>query len=102
VSPEVASPGTTLTFTAKVQGTATSVTINGGKRTDAAVTFTLPLVEGASAGGVTTWSATTSALTTTGQYGYSAIATATDGTTVEMPGVSGWTFCVGNPATDCG
>ena len=91
VTPPVAHVGEPLTFTAKVKGEATKVVMSGSK-TDGTGQFDFILTKGSTAGGVTTWAFTTSASSLTGVYRYFARAFATDGTVVEMPGVSAWTF----------
>ncbi len=101
VDPEVVDPGGSLTFSAEVRGQATSVTINAFKRDTGALVLTLPLVQGATVGDVTSWSAGTTAPAAKGEYRFFATATSTDGVEVKMPGVSGWTFCVGDPLIDC-
>lgn len=101
VTPEVVDPGHPLTFTVQVRGTALGVLVQAFHRTSGAVGVDTHLTAAGSAGGVTTWSVTTTAPSTQGEYRYFAYAEATDGHVVEMPGVSGWTFCVGNPSVDC-
>lgn len=95
-SPEMVSAGATMTFTARVRGAAASVTMTVYKRDTGVLAITLPLTPGATVAGVTTWSAGTTAPVDPGEYRYYASAVASDGATVEMPGVSGWTFLV-NP-----
>jgi hypothetical protein len=90
-----------MTFTATVSGTATNVSITVYNRATGAVTMTVPLSAGATAGGVTTWSASGTAPGTRGEYRYSATAQGSGGDSTIMPGVSGWTFCVGDPSVDC-
>jgi type IV secretory pathway VirB10-like protein len=101
VNPEVADPGDPLTFSSDVRGPAASVTITVYKRDTGDLALTLPLVQGATVGDVTTWSAGAAAPAVRGEYRYFAAATTADGIEVEMPGVSAWTFCVGDPAVDC-
>lgn len=101
VNPEVVDPGNPLTFQAQITGTAVSVTMSVYKSDSGALALSLPLVQGATVGDVTTWSAGTSAPAAKGVYRYYASAVGQDGTVVEMPGVSGWTFCVGDPMVDC-
>lgn len=95
-SPEVVSAGAPMTFTARVRGAAASVTMTVYKRDTGVLAITLPLAPGAAVAGVTTWSAGTTAPVDPGEYRYHASAVSSDGATVEMPGVSGWTFLV-NP-----
>lgn len=94
VDPAVVSPGDAMTFTADVSGTATSVTMTVYKMDTGTLAMTLPLIEGATVGNVTTWSAGAAAPAVTGDYRYFASAVATDGSVVEMPGISAWTFTV--------
>jgi hypothetical protein len=101
VTPEVVDPGDMLSFSAEVQGTATSVAMTVFHADSGTLALTLPLVQGATTGSVTTWSNTATAPAAKGIYRYFASATASDGSIVEMPGTSGWTFCVGDPAVDC-
>lgn len=101
VNPEVTDPGNPLTFSAQVSGTAVNVTMRVYKRDTGDLAITLPLVQGATVGDLTTWSASTAAPAAKGVYRYFASATGEDGTVVEMPGTSGWTFCVGDPMVDC-
>lgn len=101
VDPEVADPGDPLTFSAEVSGAAESVTINVYAISSGDLALTLPLIEGATVEGITNWSATAGAPATKGAYRYYASALAADGSVVEMPGVSGWTFCIGDPLVDC-
>lgn len=91
--PEVLSTGMPMEFTVKLKGEATSVTmLIRGPAPDALLT--LHKVE--TIGEVTTWVVTAPASGMPGVYHYYASAIGTDGATVEMPGVSGWTFQV-NP-----
>lgn len=101
VNPEVMNPGDPITFSAQLKGTAVSVTTSVYKRDSAVLALSLPLIRGATVGDVTTWSAGTNAPAEKGVYRYYASAVAEDGSVIEMPGVSGWTFCVGDPVVDC-
>lgn len=90
--PEVVSTGMPMEYTVKVKGEAASVTMSIRGPIDSS----LPLHQIATIGEITTWAATEPAPGMPGVYHYYATAVGTDGTTVEMPGVSGWTFQV-NP-----
>lgn len=99
-SPEVVAPGAPITFTASIRGTAASATISVFNRTSGALVLTSSLSAGATSGDITAWSGNATAPAVPGEYRYYASATGAGGT-VEMPGVSGWTFCVGDPEVDC-
>jgi len=90
--PQVVSTNRPMEFTAKVKGEAVSVTMSIKGPIDS----TLVLHKVVTVGEITTWAANTPAPANPGMYHYYATAVAADGTTVEMPGVSGWTFQV-NP-----
>lgn len=90
--PQVVSTNMPMEFTAKVKGEAVSVTMSIKGPIDS----TLALHKVITVGEITTWAANTPAPANPGIYRYYASAVGTDGTTVEMPGVSGWTFQV-NP-----
>ncbi|RJQ44008.1 MAG: hypothetical protein C4534_07170 [Gaiellales bacterium] len=103
VSPEVVAPGGAIKFSAWVRGDAASVTmtVKGGE--SPAPVMTVPLSFSLHAGGgIYRWDATVNAPMAPGLYRYYASAVSTAGATAEMPGVSGWSFCVGDPMTDCG
>ena len=91
VDPPVSTVGDPLTFSAQVMGEADRVVMSGS-RLDGTGAFDFELAKGATVDGVTTWSYVTSATSLTGVYRYFARAFAPDGTVVEMPGVSAWTF----------
>lgn len=93
VAPEVSNPGDTLTFTVLVRGTADRVVVSG-ERTTGGGAFDFEMAPAGTAGDVTTWTYSTEATTLTGVYRYYARAFAPDGTVVEMPGVSGYTFSI--------
>ncbi|MDO8735786.1 MAG: hypothetical protein Q7K29_01715 [Thermoleophilia bacterium] len=102
VDPEVIAPGGTTTFSAWVNGEAASVTITVYKLDSGALAMTVPLSFDLHAGsGIYKWSAAVNVPTAKGVYRYYASAVSTGGVTAEMPGVSGWTFCVGDPTVDC-
>lgn len=102
VSPEVIAPGGALTFSAWVRGEASSVTIKAYRQDSGTLTMTVPLAFTVHAGsGIDRWSATTAAPAAKGAYRYYASGVSSGGATAEMPGVSGWTFCVGDPSVDC-
>jgi len=102
VDPEVVMPGGTTTFSAWVNGDASSVTITVYNLESGALAMTVPLsFDYHASGDLDKWSGTINAPATTGVYRYYARAVSTNGVTADMPGVSGWTFCVGNPSTDC-
>jgi hypothetical protein len=92
VVPEVISAGMPMEFIAEVQGSASSVTMSIRGPADSTVSLTRGVT---SPGGITVWRATANAPATPGIYRYYASAvSAADGSTVEMPGVSGWSFQV--------
>jgi hypothetical protein len=91
VTPQVASVGDPLTFGAQVIGEADRVVMSGS-RLDGTGAFDFELTQAGTVDGVTTWTYSTPATSLTGVYRYFARAFAPDGTVVEMPGVSAWTF----------
>lgn len=90
--PEVVSVGMPMEYTVKVRGEAATVTmaIRG------AVEYSLALHKVSTVGDTTTWAVNAPAPGTPGIYRYFASAVGLDGTMVEMPGTSAWTFQV-NP-----
>lgn len=82
------STGMPIEYTIKVKGEATYVTMS----IKGPLNMSVPLPKVATIGEITTWAATIPAPVEPGIYHYYASAIGTDGTTVEMPGVSGWTF----------
>lgn len=91
VVPEEVSAGMPMEFIAEVRGNATMVTMTIRGPVDS----TLNLERGVTTpAGLTIWRKTASAPGVPGVYRYYATATAPDGSTVEMPGVSGWSFQV--------
>lgn len=102
VNPSFVPPGEPVTFSAWVKGEAASVTMRVNERDSGNLVLTVPLVfETHTGSGIYKWSATVAAPMNTGVHRYFASAVSTDGVSTEMPGVSGWTFCVGNLVTDC-
>lgn len=93
VAPEVSHPGEMLTFTVIVRGTADRVVVSGERTTGGGV-FDFEMTPSGTSGDTTTWTYSTEATTLTGVYRYYARAFAPDGTVVEMPGVSGYTFLI--------
>ncbi|MHB1326481.1 MAG: hypothetical protein ACYDGS_00075 [Thermoleophilia bacterium] len=78
------------------------MTIAVYNRDSGTLTMTVPLAFVTHAGsGIFRWSADAAAPATKGVYRYNASAVSTSGVTAKMPGVSGWTFCVGDPSVDC-
>jgi uncharacterized membrane-anchored protein YhcB (DUF1043 family) len=92
VSPTSVEASHTLTLTAKVQGTATKVTMKIiGTGSVASYSATHTLTKSTTASGITTWKRSVSSPSKKGVYRY--YATAYMGTKAfEMPGVSAWTF----------
>lgn len=102
VNPGFVPPGQPVTFSAWVKGDADSVTMRVNERDSGALVLTVPLTFESHAGsGIYKWSATVAAPMNTGVHRYFASAVSTGGVATEMPGVSGWTFCVGNVVQDC-
>lgn len=102
VNPAFVSPGAPVTFSAWVKGDAASVTMRVNERDSGTLVLTVPLAYELHAGsGIYKWSATVAAPMNTGVHRYFASAVSTGGVATEMPGVSGWTFCVGNVVQDC-
>jgi hypothetical protein len=101
VNPENIDPGQLLTFTVKVKGTALAVTVTATRHGNSDPSFSLPLVQGATVGDTTSWSAGTTSATDKGIYRWRVYTTAGDGAVVETPGMYVYTFCVGDPAVDC-
>jgi hypothetical protein len=86
--PGSVSTGMPIEYAVKVKGEATYVTMS----IKGPLNMSVPLPKVATIGEITTWAATIPAPVEPGIYHYYASAIGTDGTTVEMPGVSGWTF----------
>ena len=91
-----------MQFDAWVKGNAASVTVKAYKLIGGDLAMTVPLAFNVHAGsGIYRWSANVAAPAAKGVYRYYASAVSTEGASAEMPGVSGYTFCVGNPSVDC-
>jgi len=87
VVPNMVSAGAPLACTVTVEGEATQV-IMGLTGPSGSVSQTVNLIAGSTSGGITTWSAVTTAPATVGGWRFGARATAADGTEV-LPGAGG-------------